>query len=357
MVKELTWKIDGEFLTKLARDRLYHERQPYSKVEQFLLECLHNDSIAVEDTKYIIRQILSCKKKLVGINHFSLEDDNDSYIGGFDLSTDNLVKTIFQLKDQLIQLNRQNRDLEQELDETRYVLKKYEQELNEVSKYLQKIAEESGPIGKLKKHLTHSSVVDIISWKSIWGRNPGEDDKKCFNDFCEQYDMYPGRSVRGDWEWIQFYDKKTDELLTIDDFKKRGIVPVQSDKAIIEDPRDTEVPEEFKDEELDYGFLTPTGKFIKGPWGSHTELAYNIIDANGWTEEFYQWNYSDIRSSSDFLVQCKHHILLHCPSGFGRIQVTRSEGHRLTKAQKEFLYDYLMKDGQDILANYIMMEE
>lgn len=350
----LTWKIDGEFLTNLARDRLYKDRQPYSQVEKLLLDCLRNDDIAIEDTKYIIRQILSCKQKLVGINSFTLEEDDGSYLGGFDLDMDNLLSIIFMLKDEAIQLNMQNQRLERELAETKEILQEYIDDAEELNQFVEGLKSDLSPITKLRKYLATSSMVDIISWKNIFGDSVSDEIKEEFNDFCETYHMYPGRSVHGDWEWVSFYDKETNEILAVDDFNQRGAsIQCTEERSFTKQNNQDESPEDI----LEYGFLTPKGEFLVGPWGSHTELAYQIIDNNDWYEEFRNWDKSHDRTSSDFLVYVKHYVLLHNPSAIGRVQVTRNTEYRLTKAQKEFLYDYLMKDGQDIFANHIMMEE
>lgn len=60
-----------------------------------------------------------------------------------------------------------------------------------------------------------------------------------------------------------------------------------------------------------------------------------------------------IHTAGDFLVQVKNYVLLDCPCGIGDTNVTRDINKKLTKAQKEFLYDYLIKDGQDFLANHM----
>lgn len=350
----ITWKVDGEFITNFVRDRLYKDRQPYSAVEQLLLSCLINDSISVEDTKTIICDILSCKKKLVGINSFTVEDDDGSYIGGVDLSTDNLLSTIFLLEDQAIQLNTQVMELEQELGETKELLQQYVDDAQRLNQLVGEPREEFSPITKLRKHLASSAMVDIVSWRNIFGTNPSEEIKQKFTEFCDIYNIFAGRMIHGDWEWIQFYDKGSEALLSCDDFKARGIAIEEEDEPELAKDVEDSISNEL---ELEYRFVTPKGDFLAGPWGSHTELAYQIIDNNDWYQEYYNWSNRHDKSSTDFLVYVKHYVLLHNPAVYGRVQITRNTEYRLTKAQKDFLYEYLMKDGQDILANHIMREE
>lgn len=365
-METLTWKIDGAFITRIVREKLWWERQPYSEVEKLLLGCLKTDQLSDEERKDKARQILMGTKKLVGINSFTLEDDNDDTFHSFDLSIDNLLKIIFELKDQAKSLNSRVIELESELEETqnelaetKSVLQEYVKEAQELTEYLSGLAKQRDPIEKLKKHLEHSNMVDIITWNQIF-HDVTEDVKKRFVEFCEQYSIIPARSVYGQWEWITFRDKETEKLLEGSDFIRLGIIKDKSNDDTSDTSENPIVEEESgldEQEVLKYGFLAPSGDFIEGPWGTHEELAFEIIKDKGWEDEYFSWQVETIRHASDFLVQVKGYVLLHCPCGFGRTDITRSQEKRLTKAQREFLYDYLIKDGQDILANHIIQED
>lgn len=362
-MQELTWKVDGEFLTRLVREKLWIDKQPYCEVEELLLGCLMTDQLTLEERKEIARQILSGKKKLVGINSFTLEDDNDTSICSFDLSIDILLKTIFNLKSQAIQLNSQVAELEEQLEKSNEALSRsaklieeYEALANDITEYMKRSTD---PIKKLEHHLMHSNMVDLISWKDMF-RDVTEETKKDFVDWCTKYNIYPSKNVYGGWTWYCFHDKDTDKLLQKEDFIRLGIIPEEkeSEKSRMENPN-PEVPDDVDVEEqepdLEYGWLAPSGNFTPGPFGSHEELAYEIIKENGWEDEFWDWGVPPgrIHTAGDFLVQVKNYVLLDCPCGIGDTNVTRDINKKLTKAQKEFLYDYLIKDGQDFLANHM----
>lgn len=76
-VQEVTFKIEGEFITELARTWFWEEDKPYSTCEELLLECMMTDQIDMDTKKRLIVEILEGRKKLVGVNTFYLEDDNE----------------------------------------------------------------------------------------------------------------------------------------------------------------------------------------------------------------------------------------------------------------------------------------
>ena len=76
-VQQLAFSIEGEFITDLARNWFWVENKPYEVCEELLLSCLCTDQITLEEKKIIAQQIIEGRKKLVGLNEFSLEDDNE----------------------------------------------------------------------------------------------------------------------------------------------------------------------------------------------------------------------------------------------------------------------------------------
>ena len=95
-----------------------------------------------------------------------------------------------------------------------------------------------------------------------------------------------------------------------------------------------------------YGWLSPTGKFIEGDWGEHSAMAYKIQKDYKYTSEEYD-------EPSDMLVYEKNWALIHNPSHYDIPQVT-CNSERLTKKQKEFLYNYYSDLGyQEIADKYL----
>ena len=109
-----------------------------------------------------------------------------------------------------------------------------------------------------------------------------------------------------------------------------------------------------------YGWLSPQGKFTLSPWGEHYNSASNIIEEENLTNEYNKWRDEKISEGSeympnDYLVFEKNYVLLHSPSTAGII-VTRCDSKNLTKAQKEFLYDYFRKLGDIARAESYLNE-
>lgn len=105
-----------------------------------------------------------------------------------------------------------------------------------------------------------------------------------------------------------------------------------------------------------YGWLSPTAKFMKSPWGTHEETAEKIVNDNEWGEEYNKW--LDDRPNNtlginfrDFLTDIKGYVLIHSPSNIG-YYVNYSK--KLTKKQREFLYNYFHDmDMTDLAERYL----
>lgn len=74
----LQFKIDGEFVCRLARTWFWDENRPYEKCEELLLDCLNTEEITLEEKKEIVIEILEGRSKLVGLNTFQLIDDGEN---------------------------------------------------------------------------------------------------------------------------------------------------------------------------------------------------------------------------------------------------------------------------------------
>lgn len=109
----------------------------------------------------------------------------------------------------------------------------------------------------------------------------------------------------------------------------------------------------------DYGWLAPDGTYYPVKWGEHDEWAHNYciehypfdkyehmyykIDSNGNQRQYF---------NREFLIYVRHWVLLHSP-GQGIAKPTHDPARRMTKAQKEFLYDYYTKRGLNDEANAV----
>lgn len=91
------------------------------------------------------------------------------------------------------------------------------------------------------------------------------------------------------------------------------------------------------DFEDDYGWLDPMGNFTPVEWGEHQTWAYNEAKRRGYVpHDAFQYG-----TEGDILIE-RGWVLLHSPS-MGVPVVTQSPIKPITKAQREFLYDYFSK--------------
>lgn len=98
----------------------------------------------------------------------------------------------------------------------------------------------------------------------------------------------------------------------------------------------------------DYGWLEPNGTFHEVEWGWHQKWADEYVEQN------FPDQYEDILEAGDWLTE-RGWVLLHNPSQ-GTAFATGSLVRDMTKAQKEFLYDYYMERNCKTEANEIWEE-
>ena len=67
-METIAFKVDGSFITDIARTWFWDENKPYEKCEELLLSCLGGTKSTLDNLKWIVQQILEGRKKLVGVN-------------------------------------------------------------------------------------------------------------------------------------------------------------------------------------------------------------------------------------------------------------------------------------------------
>lgn len=92
-----------------------------------------------------------------------------------------------------------------------------------------------------------------------------------------------------------------------------------------------------------YGWLSPTGNFYESEWGTHDAEALRICNQNRYEIEHNEDGKP--MTASDYLVFNRHWVLIDNPSLGFYIHVTYRGN--LTKAQKEFLFNYFTDLGQN----------
>lgn len=178
----------------------------------------------------------------------------------------------------------------------------------------------------------------------------------------------------GSWEWISLSkdgeEKKylnKDDILELnpdmevynklkDEFE-RGILPegYTESREKVEESNPQIKDFEYKEE---FGWLSPTGEFTPGDWGSHELEAEKIIKSKGFYDDYEEWQMLPetlTGDARDYLSEVKGYVLIHNPSMDGGYIVTNTKP--FTKRQREFLYDYFAAIGNMMRANQYIQEE
>lgn len=116
------------------------------------------------------------------------------------------------------------------------------------------------------------------------------------------------------------------------------------------------------DPEEDYGWLAPDGTYYPVPWGNHSEWATKYADEHyPFKDNAHMYWKTDANGkrhhyvAGDFLVYILHWVLLDSPHQ-GIATPKYDPARPLTKAQKEFLYQYYIDRGENKRANAIYAE-
>lgn len=179
----------------------------------------------------------------------------------------------------------------------------------------------------------------------------------------EIYDLGFSHCVHGSWEWLMLSKREKGKGLSGEDVfeltpnvekynkHKRdfenGVYP-PAFVAMLQQNGNT------KDKEFahkgEFGWLSPLGKFHESEYGTHEGAAFEIIQKNGWADDYGNWDNDILNLAGDYLCAVKGYVLIHNPSMDGGYIVTNMKP--LTKRQKEFLYDYFMAVGNGARANH-----
>lgn len=173
--------------------------------------------------------------------------------------------------------------------------------------------------------------------------------------------------VRGSWEWISLSKGEKGKYLSgkdifaltpdIEKYNKHkrdfehGIYPPGFINMLQEVNNTNDKKFEYEGK---FGWLSPLGKFLESEFGTHEGSAFEIIEKNGWEDDYCKWESDDLHLARDYLCSVKGYVLIHNPSMDGGYIVTNIKP--LTKQQKEFLYDYFMAVGNSARANYYMQD-
>lgn len=273
--RSLRFSIQGEYITQLAREKVFYENPPRIRYAiELLMSCLETDQMSEGDRFLLAIKILNGEARLVGTY------PHDDY--GVEMLDEPEEK--FNLIERIEQMGQEIEDLKAER--------------RELSEKLACIAEE-----------LDLSAREMRSINGTWR-----------TDYGGENDIFH----------IDPYDDDTDSLLSV--LKKfSGSDDEESD------PVEDFIDRMRSDTEDDYGWLAPDGKFYPVEFANHQNWAWRKLIELGMTEEYEP----NRESAGDKLVDMGW-VLLHNPS-MGTAFVTSSDKKRMTKKQKEFLFDYYTK--------------
>lgn len=298
--KQLRFSISGEFITRTAREWLFDCGKPYSVVEDLLLSCMEGTGKTDAELRIMAQEILLGRAEFQG----NSADDSFCFVtldrpatsGIFEAFTNKFAEAAKWEKACIEERDRYNRIVDA-LEEWRY---------GSIKDALEKIKD---------PNVTHLVVQIMIDCGLL------------------------SRSLSGDYHAVDDKDEEIDV---------RSIA--YSGSPLLDSyVKQRTIEEKHKD---NYGWLEPDGTFHPVPWCEHQEWATEALRERGWWHDFRHWdNIRDL--PGDYLTQVKGWVLLHNP-GRGVAYVSRSESKRLTKAQKEFLFDYFYKRGlRDKAMDYL----
>lgn len=202
---------------------------------------------------------------------------------------------------------------------------------------------------KVRKALHNNSMIDAITL------NQHRISKEDMESVCSHFGIDYFVGSHGSWTWISF--KKDDKILDSDELREIGLIVTEPiSKRVVETNDEPEIEEEQSNS---FGWLSPMGEFIEGDFGEHEETAYEIIKKKQFKEEFKQWKSEDTNNllARDFLNNVKGYVLLHNPVMGCLGRTIASYVKAPTKKQREFLYDYFMREHDEGQANYFIQME
>lgn len=212
-----------------------------------------------------------------------------------------------------------------------------------------------------------SSIAQLISdmdaeIKSLKEQNSSLMQKMMF--LVHEVGEYSLERVNADY--YNAYDEPLFEDMPVPEWRKKenqadGYWSSALDSFMAQSRREMET-EENGEEVCDYGWLAPDGTFYPVGWGEHAGWARQWLEENHpfQADPDLYW-YTDAEGGkhyiqdNDVMAYSLGWVLLDNPHR-GLAKVTKDPGRELTKAQKEFLYDYFIERGRTEEANALFNE-
>ncbi len=328
----MTFRIEGQFITNMAREHLYQSKD-LKKAMDLLMSCTTTDEISEGEHIKLCVDILEGRKEIRGVypdENYSVYDTEPTE------KTPGILAVFDGLRTENEKLKRQVYAYEQKIGFIGEDLKDYQiADLNQ--HWHEDVYDPSDPVDELNQPWL---FPDHYSTKLPPGDEPA------LWSALRSVDMMDGRV-------------SDDDVAARVAAKNKAVLDrVNAPASALLDDYITAQRVNKGD---DYGWLSPTGEFHPVEWGEHQGWAGDYMLAH--PEQFNlpddKWEshsaVMDMRvdmTAGDELAK-KGWILLHS-THHGIAEVTRDESRRITKAQREFLYDYYADRGLDkIAAEYL----
>lgn len=334
--KTLKWSISGDFITKTAREWFWDEDKDYETCEKLLLSCLINDEITQKERKDIARDIIEGRKRLNGINKFTIEDDGEN---------------IRPITDKIDELHRK-RKIQEIKDDIQY-----------------------NPIDYIDIYATVKPINVIQNGMTRYGYDLNQENVREYficptnvyddePDYDEIYPEYYSPTEAGLWLWekpelIYTICKEHDTQFGSDVFWKAVYEHTKNKKGFEErnqrylaeqrlnnhvktDTKNAKGPQP-DDIKSWTGLVAPNGDFYSCEFGEHTSLANKLIMYN--PEQFPNEKADNIfifDKALDILINKYHYTALRYLPLMGEY-ITFPSNKKITKAQKDTIWEAILK--------------
>ena len=304
--KTLCFSIEGDFLTNVAREKLYHDGDLRSAVE-ILRNGLVSDQITPNEQLIICLQILNGDAAIKG--NSNTEEYGlyfEDYVDKNNCNMDVIYDIFAKQKEQLEQLKEENKELQRKFlflcnDLTEYRLGQYNAD------YYNEYGEPLFP------------DVKIPAWRMVENQ---------YIDSC----TFPNQPSSMLQSFLEQRHRENDENI---------------------------------DTSEDYGWLEPNGTYHPVDWGCHADWAEKYLNEHNRSyknePDLYQQlddnnKLKHLYNAGDVLVFKLGWVLIDSPGqGLGHPTCDPTKG--FTNAQREFLFDYYTKRNRSKEANALYQNE
>lgn len=307
--RQVHFSVEGEFITSLAREKLFMNKDLAGAIK-LLRSCLMSDQLSSNE------QLILCLQILHGAASIKGNSDSDDYgvefrddINEHPTDISSISQMITDMDSEIESLKKENRDMMYKM---------------------------SFMAGQFEDYKLERINADYYN----------ETGEPLFSDMAIP-----------DW-------RKAENQLSSIEWSNDACQPMSSmlESFLAQRRYEDEAAENDEEPECPYGWLEPDGTFHPVPWGNHSTWARDYLDEHfpfkDNPEIYWRIDKDGKRHHivcGDVLVFSLGWILLDNPYQ-GQAKVTKNPNKDMTKAQKEFLYDYFIKRNRYEEANALYQD-